>query len=128
MLDTRFEELLGKTLKAVSGKVGGENITFVTVEGEEYILMHDQDCCESVSVEDITGDLDDLVGSPIVQAEEVVNGDNEGETGPTPDYHDDSFTWTLYKLGTTKGRVTIRWFGSSNGYYSESVRLYKEKR
>jgi hypothetical protein len=80
-------------------------------------MYYEPDCCASCSIEDVVGDLTDLVGAPIAMAEESTNSDD-----PKPaDYPDESFTWTFYKLATAKGYVTIRWYGSSNGYYSESA-------
>jgi len=118
-----FSELVGKTLVSVSGEVGGEDITFTTDDGQVYRLSHYQDCCESVSVEDICGDIQDLVGSPILLAEEATSDENP--EGMEPPKYQDSFTWNFYKLATIKGYVDIRWYGESNGYYSESVSFDK---
>ncbi len=109
--------LIGKTLKSVVN-TGDEQLDFTTTDGEVYRLYHDQDCCESVNIEDICGNLDDLVDVPILIAEESTSDTNP--EGVTPEYQD-SFTWTFYKFATVKGYVTIRWYGESNGYYSESV-------
>jgi len=65
-----------------------------------------------------------LVGSPLLIVEEVSNyepADAEEDNEDEYDYSDFSETWTYYRLATAKGDVSIRWFGSSNGYYSESV-------
>lgn len=114
---TKFEELAGHTLKAVENK-DDEQIVFTLEDGSRYRLYHGQNCCESVTVEDICGDLSDLVGHPLLVAEEATSDKNP--EGVTKEYQS-SFTWTFYKLATIKGSVTIRWYGESNGYYSESV-------
>ena len=113
-----FKELLGKTLVKITGGVGDEEMIFEVNDGSAYKLFHSQDCCESVDINDICGDLNDLIGPPIIVAEEATSDKNPD--GVTPEYQD-SFTWTFYKLATAKGHVTIRWYGESNGYYSESV-------
>lgn len=111
-----FEDLLGETLRGVEVKMDDTELHFTLVNGEVYRLYHSQDCCESVYIEDICGDLSDLVGSPILMAEEVSNSDD-----PPVNEWSESYTWTFYKLATINGYVTIRWYGSSNGYYSERV-------
>lgn len=112
--------LLGKTLVDVT-RVDDTAIVFTTTDGDVYRMYHEQDCCEDVSIDDIEGDLQSLVGNPILVAEEVSNNDSRD---PDREYGD-SFTWTFYKLATIKGHVDIRWFGSSNGYYSEGVYVCK---
>jgi hypothetical protein len=110
-------DLLGKTLTNVEN-VSNERIVFTLDTGEQYMLWHSQDCCESVTVEDIAGDLKDLIGSSLTMAEESISNENP----PGVDKgSQDSFTWTFYKFATVNGYVTIRWYGESNGYYSESV-------
>lgn len=112
-----LKELLGKTLTEATGKNGDSEIIFKTSEGKTYKMYHSQDCCESVQVEDICGDMADLVGSPITQAEEASNEPDPGKPGE----YAESWTWTFYRLATAKGQVVIRWLGESNGYYSECV-------
>lgn len=118
-----FSDLLGKTLKEIKYNSNyDDQITFITEDGKEYIMKHYQDCCESVSIESIDGDIQRLIGSPIMTAEKVTKDDNtEDENG----YKDAAAMWTFYKLGTIIDTVTIRWYGTSNGYYSVSVDFYE---
>lgn len=112
----QFSDLKGKSLIAIEN-VDSEELIFTLDTGEKYKLYHEQDCCEDVTIEDITGDLQDLIHSPILLAEEVTNEDNPKDNNDDWGAH----TWTFYKLSTIKGSVTIRWYGESSGRYSESV-------
>lgn len=123
MTHAKLSDLIGETLVNVYMDADKNNVYFEASDGRVFSMTHHQDCCESVSVEDICGDLQDLVGSPILEAEEVSNsGHDYDDPVVDPPYDNcESWTWTFYKLATNKGSVTIRWLGTSNGYYSEGV-------
>lgn len=114
-----FSSLVGKTLTSWERRDDGENEELIfKTSNETFRMFHNQDCCETVRIEDICGNMDDLIGSPILQAEVSTNEGKEKFS---------SFTWTFYRIATIKGSVVIRWYGSSNGYYSEYVSFEKVK-
>ena len=115
--EVKFEELKGKVLVSATVSDYKDEMKFVTTDGEVYTLYHAQDCCESVEIESIVGDLSDLVGEEILMAEEAQNlFDLIKSAGEVEDeYGSHTWTWTFYKLATRKGYVDIRWYGSSNG-------------
>ena len=118
----QFSELLGKTLTKVERVNSGERreeLHFYTDDGFLFLQGHDQDCCESVGIEDICGALEDLIGSPILVAVAASQDD--------PNPADGIGMWTFYKLATVKGWVDIRWYGESNGYYSVDVDTVKTR-
>lgn len=108
-------DLLGRTLEDIQKSKDGTELVFTLVGGERCVLYHRQECCESVYIDDIAGDLGDLVGPPILKAEVVLRRD-----GPTGKYGE-TRTWTFYHFATVNGYVDVRWVGTSNGQYSESV-------
>lgn len=116
-----FKFLEGRTLRSVEGTKHSSQLLFTDTGGNIYKMFHWEDCCESVEIDDICGDINDIIGSPILLAEESTNTDEPRKNEDGSDEYAESFTWTFYKLSTIKGHVTIRWYGSSSGYYSESV-------
>ena len=118
-----FSILKGKTIIKIEGlETGSDNVFFETSDGCRYHMYHSQDCCESVLIDDVCGDINDILNSTILLAEEVTS--NENPEGIEKGYQE-SFTWTFYKIFTFKGDITIRWYGESNGWYSESVNFYE---
>ena len=118
-----LRSMVGRTFVRVEGSVGAGEMVFVDQNGERFVFTHLQDCCESVDINDIVGDLQDLVGEPLLIAEQV-----EGSVpADWEDEYTESYTFTFYKFATRKGYVDVRWLGKSNGYYSEGVDLFHQK-
>ncbi len=116
--EVAFDTLKGKTItKLVDATIGSERVGFECSDGTKYRLVYHHDCCAGCDLNEVHGDLEDLIGSPILMAEEVTGGE---EVAPAPE-HAASFTWCFYKLATIKGYVTLRFLGQSNGNYSETM-------
>lgn len=118
-LDNKIREKNGQTVDFSSLKqesikrayqIEDSVIVFECISGYVYILYHYQDCCESVYISDICGELNDLSGKTV--RAEVATGEMEyGE-------------WTFFKIDTINGCVTIRFNGESE-YYSVGVDCIK---
>jgi hypothetical protein len=124
----QISELIGKKLtNVVNLETGSDEVIFHCEDGASFKMLHNQDCCESVSIDDVVGDVSDLVGATVLDAREESNDEPPRSVSGTysdgtPYTHaDESATWTFYVIQTDKGAVTIKWYGTSNGYYSESV-------
>ena len=87
----KFAVLKGLTIKSIIGaSAGSEEILIETECGKTFKMHHEQDCCECVSIDSVVGDISDLIGVPILLAEE-----SEGELPPKNEfgYTDESCTW-----------------------------------
>ena len=117
---TQFPDIEGHIFTSVIRTKNGDNkdaIRFIRDDGRIFEFAHLQECCESVYIESINGDLNNLVGNHILHATSTITTDRS-DWG-------DSDTKTFYWFKTAKGEVTIRWYGYSNGYYSENVDFYE---
>lgn len=110
------QKLIGKTFNEIIISSDKKEVTFFT-DGSYYKMYHQKDWGEDVWLEDVDGDINDLIGSPIINAEKVTNKNQNGINVQL---------WTFYKFQTAKGYVTLRWCGESNGYYSMSVFLREQ--
>ena len=116
--DTSFDisSMVGLRLTKVERDIGDAFFKFTFDNGSFAFLFHTQDCCETVDLEDMVGDFEDLIGFTILVAEERHNDDL-----PPKDEWTESYTWTFYTFRNIGGSVDLRFYGQSNGYYSETV-------
>lgn len=111
-----------KSIKGLNGESSDEDYE-VIIEFEDggYIRQyHEQDCCESVYVNQVDGDPAKHIGATILEITEKVLDRDQVGSEDLPEYVD-SLTATFYTMKTSKGYLDWRWYGESNGYYSESV-------
>lgn len=114
---TPFSDLLDKILISVEANLLAHEVVFTCQDNTIYKLYHGQDCCEEVRLEDVTGDINDLLNSPIKMAEVVSSQDDE----------QNFICWSFYKLATEKGYVTFRWMSDENSNYSTEVSFARLK-
>lgn len=109
-----MNDFYGKTIVDVAGlERGSGSVTITFDDGCSIHMWHSQDCCESVSIEDVDSSVGNLDGA-VFHDLEVYTKEGSSEWGVE--------TYTFYTLKTDRGYVWIRWFGESNGYYSTGVR------
>lgn len=76
----KLDAIVGSTIDRVEGcEKGSEVVKLFLSDGNVAVMYHDQDCCEGVEVEDVCGDIADLIGSPILMAEEYSQSDADPE-------------------------------------------------
>lgn len=111
----KIDILKGQTIVNIDGMEKHNDVIIFTLDnGKRFKMYHEQYCCEGVYIDDVIGNYKDLLDTPILHAEECTkDGDCKED--------DESATWTFYKLSTIKGYVDLRWYGTSNGYYSVDV-------
>ena len=103
-----WETILGKTVVQTEGTEGDEEMSLLFEDGTALVMAHYHTCCEDIRVEEVIGDVEDLVGNPLLMAESVSEND-----------------WTFYKFATIKGSVTVRWLcDPGSGYYGDEPDVY----
>lgn len=119
-MDNDLGLLIGKVLQEL--QISGDRVLFGCEDGSYFEAYHMQDCCENVSVHDYSSDVQNLIGQEILDAVETTSHEWPDDVKPPESaWPEDSFTWTYHIFRTAKGEYQIRWYGESNGYYSESV-------
>lgn len=96
----------------------GDEIMITVEDGTKYHLYHSQSCCENVEIYDsVNGELHELAGKKLM----LIEHDEKDIPDDVNIGYYNSATWTEISFTTNEKTIISRWFGESNGYYSESV-------
>lgn len=101
-------------------KVFGDCVEF-TCDFGEFIIYHEQDCCETVSCQGVIGVIPELPFTITKITEtDVLSEDDDGVSEEQE-----------YFFFTNKGDFSVQFSGSSNGYYGTAVSItpiYRDRR
>ena len=110
-----MERLVGEVITGYKINSDDEILLKLYTKDKIIIFYHDQECCEEVWLETDPEEIKRIIGSPILQAEERTEECEELEEWWERN------TYTFYTIRTLKDTLTLRFIGTSNGYYSEDV-------
>ena len=115
----QVSDLVGHTIKEI--RRTSDELIFILESGEACRFYHGQDCSEDVSIDDVVGDLDDLIGSPLLLAEEVAQGTSgrDRHVGRLRQHLHMDVLQVCHQQGICDRAMVWQ----SNGYYSERVNL-----
>lgn len=102
MFETELKDLIGKKIINIEGLSKGSEQVTIYCEDHTYMMMGkiDDHVNESI-IDDVIGDVNDLLGSTILIAETTQGSDS-------------LHNWTFYKISTRNGYVDIRWYGDDD--------------
>jgi len=117
--------LIGEVITRASLiKESGGDCVEIETDSSVYKMYHQRDCCEHVYLDyDSEQDLQHLVGQRVVNA----RLEHNTELPPLEDV-DVEYLWTFYIFELETDTVVLRWFGTSNGYYSMDVSIRKKSK
>lgn len=105
-------------------KGGNDILRIETVDGDItfYLSIEPKDNWADTELIDGFEDLESLVGQKLVKFEVVENTEDNGTSDD-----DCTKTWTYYKIQGEKDSATLRFYSSSNGFYSTGVNIVLDK-
>ena len=111
-MGTDLSEIVGRTIESLYVSDDDGILTFITDDGQRsYIALGD--CCSTSWFADITG-VDALIGGKVAACEVAPLDDYDIDDGRCREDVDEAYGWIVT---TGKGRATIVFRNSSNGYY-----------
>lgn len=126
--EVNFSSIVGLTFSSIKISYDKDRIDFIAIDGSEYSMFHYQDCCESVYLTDTYENISELCNQKILQAYETSSKPTEDEMKKLELYDGDTNEFTFYTISTFAFSITLRWLGTSNGYYSTSVSFVQTKK